>query len=253
MRKFSNPSALTLLFLTLLMSIAAGWAETSRADTVVLPATASRELALRYYFLIARGHLYSSIELARIGRLDHSVIHSRHGLDEAWIELARILPAGEAQALREKIEAVNEAVALKSALPGILAANDELNAYLEKLDQGLLRNGISRHRQKLDVLVLLLREALAEYEVAWNGLQLENHVEYQDGYGFVSIARSELHGIMPEMNTENPAATAEIEKSIEQMAHAWPSPEPPGKPAMSKAVLRALVTAVELNARRFAR
>jgi hypothetical protein len=253
MRKFPRRIVLTLLFLSLLLSLSAGGAGTSLADTAVLPATASRELTVRYYLLIARGHLLASIELAKIGRVDHSVIHSRHALDEAWQELARILPPEDAQSLRQKIEAVNEGVALKSAMPEILAANDVLNAYIENVCQGLLRNGISRHRQMLDVLILLLRQAQAEYDEAWNGLQLEDQAEYQDGYGFVSVARSELRGVMSEMNAENPAAAAEIQKSIEQMAHAWPAPEPPEKPAMSKPVLRALVTVVELNARRFAR
>jgi hypothetical protein len=253
MRKFHPRIVLALLFLPVLMSLAVGGAGTARADSAVLPADASRELTVRYFLVIARGHLHSSIELARISRIDHAVIHSRHALDEAWQELGRILPAEDAQALRQKIEAVNEAVALKSAMSEIHAANDALNTYIESLAQGLLRNGISHHRQMLDVIILLLRQAQAEYEEAWSGLQLEDQAEYQDGYGFISIARSELRGIMSEMNTENPTATAEIQKSIEQMAHAWPAPEPPEKPAMSKPVLRALVTAVELNARRFAR
>ena len=253
MRKFPRRIALTLLSLPLLISLAVGWAGPSLADSAIIPATASHELTVRYYLLIARGHLLASIELAKVGRVDHSVIHSRHALDEAWQELARILPAEDAQSLRHKIEAVNEAVALKSALPEILAANDVLNAYIENVCQGLLRTGISRHRQMLDVLILLLRQAQSEYDEAWSGLQLKDQTEYQDGYGFVSVARSELRGIMSEMDAENPAAAAEIQKTIERMAHAWPSPEPPGKPAMSKPVMSALVTAVELNARRFAR
>jgi hypothetical protein len=252
MRKFLNPVALTLLFLSVLMSLAVGCAEISRADTAILPATASRELTVRYFLAIARGHLLASIELAKTGRVDHAVIHSRHALDEAWQELARILPANEAQALRQKIEAVNETVALKSTMPEIVAANAALNTYVEDLGKGLLRNGISHHRQSLDVIILLLRQAQAEYDEAWNGMQISDPAEYQDGYGFISIARSELHGIIPEMNTENPNAAVEIQKSIDRMAHAWPSLQPPEQPAMSKPVLRALVTAVELNARRFA-
>ena len=63
----------------------------------------------------------------------------------------------------------------------------------------------------------------------------------------------ELRGIIAEMNTENSNAAIEIQKSVDQMAHAWPTLQPPGQPAMSKPVLRALVTAVELNSRRFAR
>jgi hypothetical protein len=253
MRRFSIPIVLTLLFLPALMSLSAGWAVTARADSTVLPPTASRELTVRYFLLIVRGHLLASIELAKNGRADQAVIHSRHALDEAWQELARILPANDAQALRQKIEVVNETIALKSTMAEILAANEALKNYVEGLDRGLLRNGISHHRQELDVIILLLRQAQAEYDEAWNGVQLGDQAEYQDGYGFISIARSELRGIIPEMNTESSSAATEIQKSIDQMAHAWPTLQPPGQPAMSKPVLRALVTAVELNSRRFAR
>jgi hypothetical protein len=253
MRRFSNPIALILLLLPLLVSSAAGWAVSARADTAVLPATASRELTVRYFLLIARGHLLASIELAKSERADQAVIHSRHALDEAWQELARVLPPSDAQALRQKIEAVNETVALKSTVPEILAANDALKDYVEGLGRGLLRNGISHHRQELDVIILLLRQAQAEYDEAWNGMQLGDPVEYQDGYGFISIAQSELRGIIAEMNSENSNAALEIQQSVAQMAHAWPTLQPPGQPAMSKPVLRALVNAVELNARRFAR
>jgi hypothetical protein len=253
MRRISTPILLTLLFLPVLMSLSVGWAVTARADSSVLPATASRELTVRYFLAIARGHLLASIELAKDGRADQAVIHSRHALDEAWQELARILPAGEAQALRQKIEAVNETVALKSTVPEILAANEALKNHIEGLSRGLLRNGISHHRQELDVIILLLRQAQAEYDEAWNGMQLGDQAEYQDGYGFISIARSELRSIIPELNTENSNAASEIQKSVDQMAHAWPTMQPPTQPAMSKPVLRALVTAVELNSRRFAR
>jgi hypothetical protein len=253
MRRISTPILLTLLLLPVLMSLSVGWAVTARADSAVLPAIASRELTVRYFLVIARGHLLASIELAKEGRADQAVIHSRHALDEAWQELARILPAGDAQALRQKIEAVNETVALKSTVAEILAANEALKNYIDRLGRGLLRNGISHHRQELDVIILLLRQAQAEYDEAWNGMQLGDQAEYQDGYGFISIARSELRGIIPELNTENSNAATEIQKSVDQMAHAWPTLQPPRQPAMSKPVLRALVTAVELNSRRFAR
>jgi hypothetical protein len=253
MRRISTPILLTLLFLPVLMPLSVGWAVTARADSSVLPATASRELTVRYFLLIARGHLLASIELAKHGRADQAVIHSRHALDEAWQELARILPAGEAQALRQKIEVVNETVALKSTVAEILAANEALKNHIEGLGRGLLRNGISHHRQELDVIILLLRQAQAEYDEAWNGMQLGDQAEYQDGYGFISIARSELRSIIPELNTENSNAATEIQRSVDQMAHAWPTLQPPKQPAMSKPVLRALVTAVELNSRRFAR
>jgi hypothetical protein len=223
------------------------------ADADVLPPSASYDLTVRYFLHIARGHALASIELASIGRTDRAVLHSRHALDEAWQELARVLTIEDSQALRQKIAAVNEAIALRLSVPEILAANNALNAFIDTLARGMLRNGISRHRQKLDIIVLLLRQAQREYETAWKGLDLEDQGEYEDGYGFLAIARSELNEIHSDMRVENSAAAAEIQRSVEQMARAWPSLEAPEMPAVSQPVLRALVAAVELNARRFAR
>ncbi len=94
------------LFLLLMISEAA-------ADADILPAQASKEISVLYYLAMARGHLLASIELSRSSKMDQAVVHSRHALDEAWTELARLLPIEESHAMRNKLDAMNEAVALK--------------------------------------------------------------------------------------------------------------------------------------------
>src|SRR5687767_13660957 len=223
------------------------------ADTAILPAAASREISILYFLGIARGHLLAAIELAKLGKFDQSVLHSRHALDEAWVELDHLLPAEDSQALRPKIEAINESVALKSPIAQILSAHEATETLIDKLAADNQAAGEARDPQTLALVLLLLKQALAEYEEAWDNLQLKDRAEYQDGFGFVSVANAELQVIYPSLRATNPEAAAEIEKTVERLTGAWLSPEPPEKPVMSNPLLRALVTAVEINARQFPR
>lgn len=221
------------------------------ADADILPATASQELSILYFLGIARGHLLASLELAKIGKLDQAVLHSRHALDEAWTELAHLLSMEDSQALRPKFEAVNESIALKSPTSEIVAAHEQAKSFIDSLAAANYVTGEAKTRQTLDLVLLLLKQALAEYEEAWENLQLKDRIEYQDGFGFVAVANTELQIVLPRLRALNPQAAAEIEKTVERLTRAWPSPLPPESAVMTKPVLRALVTAVEINARQF--
>jgi hypothetical protein len=263
------PHALLAVFLALLPlvshapahaamagSLAPALALPSRPDIVfvdadILPKAASRELTILYYLSIARGHLLASIELAKHGKLEQAVLHSRHALDESWIELAHLLPVDKAQLLRDKIEAMNEAVALKIAISQIIAAHQATSAYIEDLIEETYAPGLPRTVQKLEIIILLLQQAQAEYEETWQGAELHEPAEYEDGFAFVQLAKAELESLYPELRSRDPIAAEQIERTVARLAGDWPSPEPPGKPAMSQPLLRALVTAVEINARRF--
>jgi hypothetical protein len=222
------------------------------ADADILPSSASRELSILYYLAIARGHLLASMELARSGKLDQSVLHSRHALDEAWVELVPLLSTEDAQALRPRIESMNESIALKLPLPQILSAHDEARKYIDNLAADYYVEGTEVH-QTVAIILLLLKQALAEYEEAWDNLQLRNRAEYQDGFAFVAVANTELRQIAPALRAKNAEAAAVIQSTVDRLAGAWPSAEPPERALMSKPLLRALVTAVELHARQFLR
>ena len=219
------------------------------ADADILPVQASQELSTLYYLAMARGHLLASIELAKNGKLDQSVLHSRHALDEAWSELARFLPMQETQTLRNRLDAMNEAVALKLSVEQIENAHDAARQYLTELTEASFAADVPRTRQRLELVRLLLKQACAEYDEAWQDFELHDAQEYQDGYAFVAVANGELEAIYPELRARNAKAAAEIEKTIARLTGAWPSPQPPEKPLMSKPRLRALVTSVEINAR----
>jgi hypothetical protein len=230
------------LFLLLMISEAA-------ADADILPVHASKELSTLYYLSMARGHLLASIELAMDGNLDQSVLHSRHTLDEAWSELARFLPMRETQLLRNRLDAMNEAVALKLSVQQIETAHDAAHRYLAELTEASFAADVPRTSQRLDLVRLLLKQACAEYEEAWQDFELHDAAEYQDGYAFVAVAKAELEAVYPELRARNAKAADEIEKTIARLTGAWPSPQPPERPLMSEPLLRALVASVEINAR----
>jgi hypothetical protein len=221
------------------------------ADSDVLPADASKELSILYYLSMARGHLLASIELARSGKLDQSVVHSRHALDEAWTELARILPMQDSQAMRNKLDAMNESVALKMSQQQIEDAHTAAIHHLGGLTEANFAANVPQTEQRLELIRLLLKQACAEYDEAWQNFELHDASEYQDGYAFIEVARVEFEAIYPELRARNAKAAAEIEKTIARLTGAWPSPQPPEKPVMSKPLLRALVASLEINARQF--
>jgi hypothetical protein len=231
------------LFLLLISSGAA-------ADSDILPAQASKELSILYYLSMARGHLLASIELAKSGKLDQAVVHSRHALDEAWAELVHFLPMHEARAMRSKLDAMNESVALKMSPQQIEEAHAAASRYLFELAEASFAANVPRTKQSLELIELLLKQASAEYDEAWQDFELHDAAEYQDGYAFVAVAKVELETIYPELLARDANAAAEIEKTIDRLTVAWPSPRPPEKPLMSKPMLRALVASVEINARR---
>jgi len=234
------------LFLLLMNSGAA-------ADSDILPAAASKELSILYYLSMARGHLLASIELAKSSKLDQAVVHSRHALDEAWAELARLLPMQETHAMRTKLDAMNESVALKMSPQEIEKAHAEASRYLSELTEASFAADVPRTKQRLELIELLLKQAYAEYDEAWHDFELHDASEYQDGYAFAAVAKVELETIYPELRARDAQAVAEIEKTMERLTGAWPSPRPPEKPLMSKPMLRALVASVEINARRLSR
>jgi hypothetical protein len=59
--------------------------------------------------------------------------------------------------------------------------------------------------------------------------------------------------IYPELRARNAKAAADIERTIARLTGAWPSPQPPEKPLMSKPILHALVASLEINARQLSR
>jgi hypothetical protein len=248
MRPTLTATAALLLLLSTAISPRVGF-----ADADILPADSPRDISVLYHLGIARGHLLASMQLARTGRLDQSVLHSRHALDESCAELAKLLTLDEFQSLRPKIETMNEAIALKLPLRTILAAHEEIDLSLGRLAAATYFTGDARTRQTLDLVLLLLKQALAEYEEAWDNLQLKDRAEYQDGFGFVAVATSELQAILPALRARNPEIAAEIDKTVARLTDAWPSPEPPERPVLSKPLLRALVTAVEINTRQLTR
>jgi hypothetical protein len=146
---------------------------------------------------------------------------------------------------------MNEAVALKTALSQIIAAHQATSAFIQELIEATYAPGQSKTVQKLEIVILLLQQAQAEYEETWDGADLHEPAEYEDGFAFVQLAKAELEKLYPELRARDRNAAEQIESTVARLAGDWPSPEPPERPAMSQPLIRALVTAVEINARRF--
>jgi len=164
-----------------------------------------------------------------------------------------LLPIEESHAMRNKLDAMNEAVALKLSGQQIEDAHKAVSRYLSELTEASFASNLPRTNQRLELIRLLLKQASAEYDEAWQDFELHDAAEYQDGYAFVAVANAELEMIYPELRARNAKAAADIERTIARLTGAWPSPQPPEKPLMSKPILHALVASLEINARQLSR
>lgn len=217
-----------------------------------MPKLASRELTILYLTGVTRGHIVAALELATLGLYDEAVLHSRHPIDEMLVDLSRLLSDEQSRELRRRFDPFNEAVALKSDLEDLKVFYDQLAGELDRIDDATRQQSTPAVERSLNLIVLWLKQAAHEYEEAWDGMRLINPTEFQDGFGFHSVASVVLREIMPELRRHDATAAEEILVAFERLKDAWPSVVPPVRPKLTRALFMAQIAIIEINARRFA-
>jgi hypothetical protein len=217
-----------------------------------MPKLASRELTILYLTGVTRGHVVAALELATLGLYDEAVLHSRHPIDEMLVDLSRLLSDEQSRELRRRFDPFNEAVALKSSLKDLKSFYDQLALELDEIDAATRQQSTPAVERSLNLIVLWLKQAAHEYEEAWDGMRLVNPTEFQDGFGFHSVANAALLEIMPELRRRDATGAEEILVAFERLKDAWPSVVPPVRPKLTRALFMAQIAIIEINARRFA-
>lgn len=246
--KLHLPGRVGILVALVLAMTASGALERVMADSP--RPDISAPLVVPYLTGIMRGHLLAAVALIETQQYESAVMHTSHPIDENLTELAPLLPAESASALRARLSTLSERVALRASSGEIAAAYQSVAERLQALDEDAAGPpGLPDH-QVLALVIAWLTQAADEYEEAWSGFELRNAVEYQDGYGFCTHAAARLEAVLPRLRVADPVAAAEIESAAQRIAMAWPAVIPPDKPAMATSTLRALVAVIEINARR---
>lgn len=223
------------------------------SDEERVPKLASDELTVLYLTGLTRGHLIAAMALANHGIYDEAVLHSRHPLDEMLLDLSRLVDEDKVRSLRLRFEPFNEAVALKSKMSDLQELYEPLEAELDAIDAHVKTTMVPPTDEMLNLVVLWLKQAAEEYDEAWSGDRLVNVVEYQDGFGFLSVARAALDAMRDDLDRRDVAAATTIVNALDKLQSAWPSVIAPRKPKITRAMLRAQIAIAEINARRFAR
>ncbi len=179
-----------------------------------------------------RGHHLVSLELYEAGDDKGAAVHAGHPVHEILASVQSELEEYDAEAgeelaasLEDGLSAVNEGRLAEE----VAAAYEETAALTEEALAAVVGDGSDESSYKGSVISALLSTAAHEYEeaVGANGIRLL--AEYQDGYAFVSEARSLYEEIAADVEAASAEEAEEIEEAFATLEAALPSPEPPAE------------------------
>jgi hypothetical protein len=176
------------------------------------------------------GHHLVATELAQRGDYEGAMIHAHHPIDEIMAlvtqEVAERATDGEEHvaALDEQTQATADAALSEDADALADAAGETRGTIVETAD-ALPGGGTDAFVGS--VIAELLGVAGHEYEEAVQDGELGLLVEYQDAYGFATVARELYEEIVAAVESAAPGEAAEIEEAFDTLTEALPGPVPP--------------------------
>jgi hypothetical protein len=206
------------------------------------------ETEIRYWIAIIGGHLYAADQLIAAGRTSEALPHLDHPLDEVIPAMGPMLQRYGLDSLGDDLKQLKAAIGAEDFQPLLKAVSTRLAATLERLPPEQ-RSALDRNAE---LLAALVDQSSKEFDEAWVGLKINNLVEYQDAAGFHREAVKLFTEMKPALAAKNPKIAMTVERSLNDMAKAWPSIDPPAKPEFAASAVRGLARVVELNLSRAA-
>jgi hypothetical protein len=168
---------------------------------------------------LVEGHMRAGIALYKAAQADAAMVHLKHPADELYVALTPKLEARKARGFAAELEAVSAAVSAK-------ATPAEVDALFEKMKTAIATSrgegeAVSAHVMASAVLILL-RNAAAEYAVGVVDGKVKDAKEYQDAWGFVQAAKSIMADISKLEREEHPEPLAEIDAELAKLDGLWP-------------------------------
>ena len=180
--------------------------------------TCQTSTALSLNMGLMRGHLLVAAELFEAGHYELAQRHSKHPAEEVYQELRPALARLELPGFAPELSAFAETLAKggggREQFSGryaiLMRTMDALEAQLPLADQ-----------QQHSVAFELVKQAAYEYSVGVNQDGLVTDIqEYQDAYGFVTVAKSKLAG-------DSPSETGQLDQDVSEYLNAamdlWPT------------------------------
>jgi hypothetical protein len=181
----------------------------------------------------AHGHLRVSLELAEEGDTAAALGHAEH-------PLAEVLPAVSGElgehgvdvgAIEEALQAYRDAVQAPAPAEESRTLMEDATAVLDETERTVVGGAYQDEAYRGSVIAALLATAAHEYEESVDGARIALVDEYQDGYGFLQVARERYEGIAGAVESESAEEAEEIEEAFDALASVFPAPQPPPAPA----------------------
>ena len=202
------------------------------------PVPAQAALSDREYLVqlgLIRGHLLVGHGLYRLNALDAARSHSKHPTDELYADMEREFAARGTTGFSAELEAHalasqgEHAAAVDAAYAALTAAITRAEGVIAASPEMIV-----------GVVLGLLREAAAEYAVGIVDGRLSNAHEYQDAYGFTSVA------LLWAQSADSDEVFDQILERIEALSDMWPSLVPPEELQQQAARLYGAAAEVEI-------
>lgn len=207
---------------------------------------ATSDIAYLTHLGLIKGHLYVGSELYKAGHVDHAKTHMKHPESELYADLIPAFEARNVEGFAAELSAISNAVEQDKGVEAVQAAFDNLMAAIDKSAMATSETS-NQPAEQLKLVVQLLRVAADEYAIAVVDGQMKNAHEYQDAFGFTTIAKSIVASIASEDEAVLAAKTSATEVIAELKPH-WTALVPPETLSTEAGALYGAAAKIELLA-----
>ncbi|RUO62150.1 hypothetical protein [Pseudidiomarina insulisalsae] len=191
---------------------------------------------------LIRGHLYVGKKLYDQGHLAMAKTHMKHPEDELYAALVPAFSARGVEGFGDHLNALADAVNQEQGDDAVNAAYDALIIAIKDAEQ-VQRKEVKDVLMSLSTMLLTAGE---EYDIGVKSGEVVNVHEFQDAYGFTTIARSRLDELTEVQREANAEAIAEVEAILASLPPLWPTITPEGKVAGDSSALYGAAARIEL-------
>lgn len=195
---------------------------------------------------LVEGHLTVGSQLYLLGTeqsIHAANTHMKHPGDEIYSDLLPAFEARGVEGFEAELAALAEAVESGADTDAVAAAFADLQGGI---DRSLGKAADADLYTIMDTVLNLVRVAADEYAIGVVDGQLVNAHEYQDAYGFVTVARAMLNDISEEERAAHADIVAQVDAQFDVMAPAWPSLMPPETLETDAALLYSAAARIEI-------
>jgi hypothetical protein len=168
--------------------------------------------------------------------------HMKHPSDELYVDLEPALAARKIDGFAVPLEQL--AVTVEGGKP-VGEAEKSFEAVLQEINETRAA-AKGKLTAKLKSVTNLVRTAAEEYEIGVKDGRVTDPHEYQDAWGFVQAAKTQIAGLSDEERQRMGKSCGQITQELDALDKAWPSVVPPQSVSTDASLLYAGAARIEL-------